>query len=411
MKNWKRWMGVLGMCLAVTANAASERPEGHFEGNGGDAVLKDGNLVLRDFMQKARIDAVPDTIGYLKGYPELSQLIRDLAPGNPSFAMSIWSNLSETRLWLTDAALPLLPAAATALVAGKADVQIAIRYGNDIVISRPALAQVQDKEYVFLHEALHGLMGDASSAWHHEKVRALVRYVKENRGHYDAKAFDQILGKFQVDAGRPWREEGADIDAQRQVAIAMVQETGSREARCAVYTGDELSLENRVIPVELPQSFPLPGLSSWGDYANCAKTSPEKLMLRRFPSVKNLWDTISEASWGYVSEVRVPANLSYFSSRYSYYLKSCKEEANPSVRPEMLAKEEAAYRKLLSIQKQLKGGLNQEKDIATAYLIHTYLAELKSGIEKSEEALKEPREDFRKSIQNCRAAFGDYMKK
>ena len=230
--NWKEMIATLALvaCLGGTAHAEQRETRGGFEGNGGDAVRVDGNLVLRDFMSKARLDSVPNNSKFLQAYPELLQLVRELSHANPNFAHAVWQDLLQAKIWVTDADLPLLPASATALIAGRAEVQIAIRNGADIIISLPALAQVRDKEYVFLHESIHGLMrGDGP--WHHEKVRSLVRYLRENRGKYQPEEVRTLFGKMEIS----YYSYSDRQEIEGKILDVLLRADGSPEFRCALF--------------------------------------------------------------------------------------------------------------------------------------------------------------------------------
>ena len=203
LRNESKWMAaaaILPMVLASLSVPAISWAGGHSEGNGGDGVYVDGKLTLRDFLESnsGRLTEISDNVEFLKKTKDLIPLLQEISAVDPGLALSIWDQLTQANIWKTRSVLPLLPEAVTAVVEPKADVQIAIRDGNDIVIAEAAYAQVE-QSYVLAHEALHGLI-DGNGPMHHERVRAVVRYLHDKRGHYTESDLLNVLDKNNVAA-------------------------------------------------------------------------------------------------------------------------------------------------------------------------------------------------------------------
>ena len=251
------------LALCTFLSLMSSPAFSHEVGNGGDGVKVGDDLVLRDFISKNPFKVIKNNREFLERYPEFVALIKDMSKAQPFFAMAIWNDLIDANIFFTQAELPLLPAAATALVAGKADAQIAIRSGNDIIISVPNFEMTQDREYVFLHEALHGLMKDQYSPWHHEKVRSLVRELRDNRGKYERQDMYTTLTKFGVSyfnsnwdgkammKGSELTDDGNYI----KTMSALIQEDASAQYLCAQYNAYN------------PQWVEF--IAKWGPYSKC----------------------------------------------------------------------------------------------------------------------------------------------
>jgi len=206
---------VIALTLANVCAYAQQQPPGipGAGAHGADGTYVNDKLVFRDFMAKngakGGMTLVAENKSYLESIPDLVPLIQEIAEVNPGVAMALWEQLSNASLWRTNAKLPVLPYSLTTVVGPKADVQIAIRDDNDIVVSIPALKKAVDEKFVpikpsyaFVHEALHGLIpGDGP--FHHERVRAVSDYLRDNRGHYKTNEFNDFLyrAKVQLDEG------------------------------------------------------------------------------------------------------------------------------------------------------------------------------------------------------------------
>ncbi|MCK5023836.1 MAG: hypothetical protein KAS04_06680, partial [Candidatus Aenigmarchaeota archaeon] len=105
-------------------------------GNASDGIYIDGKFLFRDFLETPEI--VLNNKEYLENIPEFTKLIKDIAQAHPSFALKVWNDLINAKIWLTDEKLILLPKNQTTLAGEGADEQIAIRDGSDIIISKPS---------------------------------------------------------------------------------------------------------------------------------------------------------------------------------------------------------------------------------------------------------------------------------
>ncbi len=236
----KKWMAL--MMLPVTLASFSSPTMswargGHAEGNGGDGVYVEGKLTLRDFIDSnsGRLVQIYDNAEFLKSAKDFIPLLQDIAFANPDLALGIWNQLMEARLWKTRTSLPVLPDGVTAYVGPKAEVQIAIREDNDIVISQDAFARVE-QSYVLAHEALHGVI-DGKGAMHHERVRAVVRYLRDNRGKYNSDELERVLVKNGAYVSRRFSVIGFDKEVQEIInsgIAAYLKGTGSEKARCGI---------------------------------------------------------------------------------------------------------------------------------------------------------------------------------
>lgn len=275
---------------------------GHGVGNSGDAVEKDGRLVLRDFSGESKI--VLDNPSFLGAVPGLTAVIKDIGKVDASIALRLWVSLAKARIFTTNQYLPLLDPSETGLSYDRiADLQVAIRNGNKIVISLPALSRLAEeyKKWLFVHEALHGLIPGSGSD-HHVKVRSLTAYLAENQDRYTAKNLARVFQK--AGAVIPQAEEISD-EARKFFSMgvsdllrAVFLEEGTFESRCAVVrmAADLHKFFHRrphgrarlvdASPslsgfVELLRSE-LEGMETWGDYPQCDREmSPEEFLSSR----------------------------------------------------------------------------------------------------------------------------------
>jgi hypothetical protein len=129
------------------------------------------------------IEPIEDNIAFLKKVSGFSNLMKDIAKANPTFATEIIESLVGSSIYISPTSLPLLPYHQTTIVGIRPDVQLAVRYGNDIVLG-PEFFKLNDKykKYLLIHEALHGLLPDAGGPAHHQKIRRIVNYLYKNEG-------------------------------------------------------------------------------------------------------------------------------------------------------------------------------------------------------------------------------------
>ena len=177
-----------------------------FAGGGahaGDGVLVDGQLKMRDFIETNKANGGATRVAHIRKYleqlPGFMPLFKEIAAADPEFAFEIWMQLNDTRIWLIPAKLPLLPFADTTLTGPKPQVQIAIHYSNDIMISTTAMAQLpaSERPYELIHEALHGLIG-GNGPIHEMRVMYMTKWLHTHRGHYTTAALRDELDRIGV---------------------------------------------------------------------------------------------------------------------------------------------------------------------------------------------------------------------
>jgi hypothetical protein len=400
-------------CGARAQNAARVARQGHDEGNAGDGVYVDGKLVMRDFLTNA--DLVLDNKAFLNKYPELVSLLREIGNTNPQLTLAVWNDLTKVRIFTTTAALPLLPKDQTGLDFEQvADVQIAIRDGDDLLISLSDLNQLPEKEYLFLHEAFHGLI-KGSGPLHHIKIRSLTKYFKENRGHYVGSSVEQVLSKaglslYPFYSMSSYGDQiSASIDMNK-IYRTLVSGEGSTRSRCAlkavVFTDSLLRIW---------ASYDLGALSNWLDYPNCQSDKVDfDAFAREYPGIANAWG--KELPFTY--EVNV---VNKHWSR-DIELEQCNQYANPSVLNEI----EEFENLVLDAQRDLQklSDLEVRKGDDEAQLMAFKIIGLRglmpngsifsrgltlNGIDSTLLDIKKAKNTYNTSVKNCQSAY-DYKK-
>ena len=263
---------------------------GHSEGNGGDGVYVDGKLVLRDFATSSTI--VLDNKAFLEGIPEFMVLLKEIAQVYPSFVTAIWADLAQTRIWQTDQPLRLLPAGQTGLTAHAAEEQIAIRADDDIIFSMPAFLKTE-REYVLLHEGLHGLL-NGSGPFHHEKVRALVKLFRDKRGNYSKKQLQSAFRK--IGLRLPYEGLGRSPEQNEfkdNLLRTLLLEEGSFEMRCSLIA--LIKIEWTVLFTLMDES--MSGIEAWSQYESCGAVDGYAPFARLYPALDRLRKLDSTFVW------------------------------------------------------------------------------------------------------------------
>lgn len=167
---------------------------------GGDGVYIDNELVMRDFVSHSTLRTIYDNGAFLREIPDLSQLLIEVALVFPELAVEILNDLAKVNYFVAETELPLLNSDLTAIAGPDAEVQLAIRHKDDIVLTKD-YASVSDLAYLIVHEALHGVLVGDSSPMHHHRVRNIVNYLKSERGQYKEEQFKNFLNKngFKID--------------------------------------------------------------------------------------------------------------------------------------------------------------------------------------------------------------------
>lgn len=184
----------LGLALTLMSPLASFARMGAESGGGGDAVMVNGQLVMRDMVNTDQTEKVKDNFEFIKSVPKFREMIYKIAKANPVFASNVVGELSRVNLYTSPTSLPILPYDVTTLSGRGAEVQLAIRAIDDIVFA-PEFFTFNQKEDVLLHEILHGLLSDNSGPFHHQRVRNIVRYIHENLNNLNAEALDEVLSE------------------------------------------------------------------------------------------------------------------------------------------------------------------------------------------------------------------------
>lgn len=189
------------LTMMISSVAIAEEVTGTESGGGGDAVEVEGQLILRDLAEKGQLQNITNIVKFLDTNTKFRDVIHKIAKANPEFATRLVSELIETRIYTSPEPLNLLPYKQTTVYGSPAEVQLAIRIGQDIVLA-PKFFESSDREYIMIHEALHGLLQDNKGPFHHQRVRNIVRYIYENLETLDAQDFKEYLRKNNYEASR-----------------------------------------------------------------------------------------------------------------------------------------------------------------------------------------------------------------
>lgn len=287
----------------IAEEAQSLKARGGTEGNGGDAVYQDGELVLRDLAASGTLQIIPDNKEFLESYPGLIDLLEKIGAVSPQLMGHIWSDLQRATFWLSPRRLPLLPTSYTTTVSRQGDVQVAVRKDNDVFIHRASLdVMTTPPEYLFLHESLHGLM-ETKDAWGHEKVRSIVRYIHENRDNFSRAGLQNVMRR----AGyyKLYDNDPISILAESR----LIQEGGS-DAGCLLLA----SMKTGIYVSET-----ITKLSGWKDLSDCdrslnadkelRKLHPELAKPSFYKYVDNLWISTNRRQRAQgIASCRVAAN-------------------------------------------------------------------------------------------------------
>lgn len=185
-------LGLIGLLMNTTPSFAKMGAE---TGGGGDAVMVNGVAVIRDIVAQNPLTQVRDNLTFIREINGFNKLITEIAKVDPQFATDIIRDLASVRFYISSAELDLLPHAQTSLPGTTpADVQLAIRTGSDILLA-PQFFENKFADYTLIHEALHGLLKNASGPAHHQRVRNIVNYLYNNRGNLDSFKLNNMLAE------------------------------------------------------------------------------------------------------------------------------------------------------------------------------------------------------------------------
>ncbi len=205
----------------------------------GDGVYVNGQLKMRDFIETNKANGlatgVQNNKKFLEDMPGFMPLFKEIAAADPVFAFEIWKQLNDVRIWLIPSKLPLLPLADTTVVGPNPQVQIAIHYSHDIMISTTALAQLPPTErpYEMIHEALHGLIR-GNGPIHEMRVMFMTKWLHDHRGHYTTATLDDELARvgvkdsnFAIDSADIWH-----LNDFNRVLSIYLQQLGTTQSLC-----------------------------------------------------------------------------------------------------------------------------------------------------------------------------------
>lgn len=261
----------------IAEEAQSLKARGGTEGNGGDAVYQDGELVLRDLAASGTLQIIADNKEFLESFPGLIDLLEKIGAQSPELMIAIWNDLLNSAIWLSPRQLPLLPTAYTTTISRRGDVQVAVRKDRDIFIHRASLeAMTTPPEYLFVHEALHGLL-NTTDAWGHEKVRAVVRYFHDNRDKLTRTGIQNVMSRAGNIANYRYFNDfsGFGLDA----AVRLMQE-GASEDSCHILNSSRL-VSSFVSKISLSD------FDRWKNLSTCPRGNPDDALRALYPQLRN----------------------------------------------------------------------------------------------------------------------------
>jgi hypothetical protein len=198
----------LGLALTLMSPLASYARMGAESGGGGDAVMVNGQLVMRDMINTDQTVKIKDNLAFINKAPKFREMIHKIAKVNPEFATDIVNELLTVNIYTSPTSLPVLPYSVTTLSGKGAEVQLATRVNDDVIFA-PEFNTFSQKEDVLLHEALHGLLLENSGPFHHQRVRNIVKYIHQNLDNLDEDALSDILAEnYWRSSSLPDRVEG-----------------------------------------------------------------------------------------------------------------------------------------------------------------------------------------------------------
>lgn len=191
----------LGLVLSLLSPISSFAGMGTETSGGGDAVYINNQMVIRDLLMHDQLE-MKVNLDFLNEVPEFKVLMGKISQANPDFAYKVIKDLFNARIYMSPKSIPVLPYEQTTIAGKAADVQLALRDKNDIIFA-PEFEVSTQKEYILLHEALHGILTDNVGAMHHQRVRNIVKYVYDNQNKLNAEGFTEFLAKNNYDISVP----------------------------------------------------------------------------------------------------------------------------------------------------------------------------------------------------------------
>lgn len=233
---------ILGLALTLMSPLVSYAKIGGESGGGGDAVVIDGEVVLRDMVIPNRITKIKNNVEFINSVPHFRTMISKIAKAIPYFATRIITELNHISLYSSPDKLPVLPYSDTTIAGEAADIQLATRV-NDEVILAPEFFGHPQAEYILLHEALHGLLKSNAGPIHHQRVRTIVKHIHDNLNNLDANLLNEILEE------NNFRD---DTVLEEGIYSFMWDESESTLLKCYVYNLS--SIYNRAAIIDIGES-------------------------------------------------------------------------------------------------------------------------------------------------------------
>ena len=179
--------------ILMSSSPVFAKSMGAETGGGGDAVVVNGEVILRDLVAQESVEVVESNIKFLQKIKNFKKIVEEIAKVNPEFASEIISDLAKAKLHISNTSLPLLPYYQTTIASGApAQIQLATRTGQDIIFA-PEFFENDYAPYTLIHESLHGLLSNNAGPAHHQRVRNIVNYLFNNRSNLTASQLKVVL--------------------------------------------------------------------------------------------------------------------------------------------------------------------------------------------------------------------------
>lgn len=184
--------------------------EGHTQGNGGDAIYENGELVLRDFASKQDLILIQDNQQFATQFGEYTDMITQIAQIDPKLADFMNTQLNNKTIWLTEKPLPQIVSEnpyyskpGSALTPEMRKVVLPLTE-TDVLISKQNF-MTASKSRVLLSVVLMNTFscrwGQCSSG--QINLRESIEFLETYRGRYISKRFlHASLALFSFDSER-----------------------------------------------------------------------------------------------------------------------------------------------------------------------------------------------------------------
>jgi len=386
---------------ALAQNGNQALDGGHHEGNGGDGIYVNGQLVMRDFAGSAQLKLVLDNKTFLEQVPGFVDLLYDIARVSPRLALAVWQDLKHTKIYLTEGRLPLLPAHQTGLdIEQVAEVQIAIRNGREIVISQPAFEELAEPKYLLFHESIHGLL-QGEGPLHHMRVRSLTLYIRDNRDSLQEETLNRVLEKV----GLTNIADSGFLSGYIQRANAFLDEISFHDiVRSLLMSEDRLEdrcyLKEVIKEQVIGTASIIRAINEWRDYSQCPKLNLISEFSKTLP-VENIFARFLSAY-----DVNIPFvySVKIYNDRRSKEISRnhCNEYASDSM-DNLIRRAEKTVRALSDFRDEFPRDSQRAgvRALADALMANRILSSPLRPVTKAQEA----RATFDGNIKKCSSAF------